>query len=79
MRYITNKPDPTKFESNVSLEGNSVEDGDVGYDVSGVVNLPLGETSALRLVGFTAREAGFIDNVFGTSLGGEVRQLGCRR
>ena len=70
LRYITNKPDPTKFESNVSVEGNSVEDGDVGYDVSGVLNLPLGENSAIRLVGFTAHEAGFIDNVFGTSLGG---------
>jgi outer membrane receptor protein involved in Fe transport len=47
LRYITNKPDPSKFESNVSLEGNTVEDGDVGYDVSAVVNLPLGERSAL--------------------------------
>ena len=70
LRYITNKPDPTKFESNVSVDGNSVEDGDEGYDVSAVVNLPLGENVAIRLVGFTARDAGFIDNVLGTSLGG---------
>jgi outer membrane receptor protein involved in Fe transport len=70
LRYITNKPDPTKFESNVSLELNSVEDGEVGYDVSGVLNLPLSDNVAVRLVGFTAHEAGFIDNVFGTSLGG---------
>jgi outer membrane receptor protein involved in Fe transport len=70
LRYITNKPDPSKFESNVSLEVSSVEDGDTGYDVSAVVNLPLSDNTALRLVGFTAREAGFIDNVLGTSLGG---------
>jgi outer membrane receptor protein involved in Fe transport len=70
LRYITNKPDPTKFESNVSLEINSVEDGDLGYDVSGVLNVPLGDKVAIRLVGFGARDAGFIDNVLGTSLGG---------
>jgi iron complex outermembrane receptor protein len=70
LRYITNKPDPSKFESSVSLEGNSVEDGAEGYDVSAVVNLPLSDNTAIRLVGFTARDAGFIDNVFGTSLGG---------
>ena len=34
------------------------------------MNIPLGETVALRVVGFSARDAGFIDNVLGTSLGG---------
>jgi outer membrane receptor protein involved in Fe transport len=70
LRYITNKPDPGGFESTVSVDANSVDHGDVGYDVSGVLNLPLGQDVALRLVGFTARDAGFIDNVLGTSLGG---------
>ncbi len=70
LRYITNKPDPKAFESSVSLDGNSVQDGDQGYDISGVLNLPLSQNLAIRLVGFTARDAGFIDNVLGTSLGG---------
>ena len=70
LRYITNKPDPAGFETNVSLEGTSVDDGEVGYDLSAVLNLPLSENMAVRLVGFTAHEAGFIDNVLGTSLGG---------
>ena len=70
LRYITNKPDPGGFETNVSLEGTSVDDGEVGYDLSAVLNLPLSENMAIRLVGFTAHEAGFIDNVLGTSLGG---------
>ncbi|MEX0734343.1 MAG: TonB-dependent receptor plug domain-containing protein [Steroidobacteraceae bacterium] len=76
LRYITNKPDPSGFESDVSLDGNSVEDGDLGYDLSGVLNLPLGENVAIRVVGFTAHEAGFIDNVFGTSLGGTFDNAG---
>ncbi|MDP9199922.1 MAG: TonB-dependent receptor plug domain-containing protein, partial [Pseudomonadota bacterium] len=70
LRYITNKPDPNAFESSVSVDANSVEDGDIGYDVSAVLNLPVTDDIAVRLVGFTARDAGFIDNVLGTSLGG---------
>src|SRR6056297_914848 len=71
LRIITNKPDPTAFDAWVELEANQVSDGDAGYDVSGMLNVPLAEDRlALRLVGFTAEEAGFIDNVLGTSPGG---------
>ena len=70
LRYITNKPDPTAFHADVSLDGHTVDHGDEGYELSGVLNLPLGENTAIRLVGFSARDAGFIDNVLGESLGG---------
>ena len=70
LRYITNKPDPTAFTTDVALDAYTVDHGDEGYEVSGVVNVPLGENVAIRVVGFSARDAGFIDNVFGTSLGG---------
>ena len=70
LRYITNKPDPSAFTTDVALDAYTVDHGDEGYEVSGVVNVPLGDTVALRVVGFTARDAGFIDNVLGTSLGG---------
>ena len=70
LRYITNKPDPSGYYSDVSLEGHSVDRGDEGYEVSGVLNLPVGEDVAIRVVGFSARDAGYIDNVFGESFGG---------
>lgn len=71
LRIITNKPDPTGFDAWVELEANTVSDGDFGYDVSGMLNVPLADDKvALRLVGFTAEEAGYIDNVLGTSPGG---------
>jgi len=71
LRIITNKPDPTAFDAWVDLEANQVSDGDAGYDVSAMLNVPLAEDRlALRLVGFTAEEAGYIDNVLGTSPGG---------
>ncbi len=70
LRIITNKPDPELFEGWVDLDVSSVSDGDTGYDLSGMVNVPLSETVALRLVGFVAEDAGYIDNVLGTSPGG---------
>jgi iron complex outermembrane receptor protein len=70
LRYITNKPDPSGYYADVSVDGHSVDQGDEGYELSGVLNLPVGENTAIRLVGFSARDAGFIDNVLGESLGG---------
>ncbi len=51
---------------------NSVDGGSEGYDLSAMVNLPLGERVALRLVGFTAEDAGYIDNVLAQSQGAEA-------
>ena len=70
LRYITNKPDLTGFHAGVSLDGYTVDHGDQGYELSGVLKLPFGEKAAMRLVGFSARDAGYIDNVLGESLGG---------
>jgi outer membrane receptor protein involved in Fe transport len=76
LRYITNKPDVTGFETDVALDAYTVDHGDEGYELSGVVNVPLGENVAIRVVGFTARDAGYIDNVLGTSLGGGFENPG---
>jgi outer membrane receptor protein involved in Fe transport len=71
LRIITNKPDTAAFESWVDLTGESIDGGDLGYDVSAMVNLPLIQDKlALRLVGFTAEDAGWVDNILGTSPGG---------
>jgi len=71
LRIITNKPDTAAFSSWVDLNGESVKGGDLGYDVSAMVNIPLIQDSlALRLVGFAAEEAGWVDNILGPSPGG---------
>ena len=67
LRIVTNKPDPSAFDANVDLDLSSTKSGDMSYDVSGMVNIPLSESWALRLVGFTAKDGGFIDNVLGTT------------
>ncbi len=61
IRYITNQPRLGEFEGHVELDINSVTDGDVGGGVKGMVNLPLGDTAALRLVAYTTEYGGYID------------------
>lgn len=65
LRIITNKPDPTGFEAGYGLELNSVHDGGTGHVAEGFANIPMGENAAIRLVGWTKKDAGYIDNVYG--------------
>ncbi len=66
IRTITNKPDATKFSASYDLQGTYVEDGDQGYTAEGYVNIPLTDTSAIRLVGWYEHTPGYIDNVAGS-------------
>ncbi|WP_295633522.1 TonB-dependent receptor [Novosphingobium sp.] len=65
IRIITNKPNTTKFEGRIDTEINTVHKGGVGGKVEGMINVPISEIAALRIVGFYQRDAGFIDNVPG--------------
>ena len=67
LRFITNKPDPTQFSANVDMMVRTGSESSESHDVSGYANIPVSDTFALRIVGFTATDAGFIDNVFGVS------------
>jgi len=71
LRIITNKPNTDGFSGFIDLTGNTITDGGTGYDINGVVNIPLVEDKlALRLVGFHVKEAGFIDNILAPGLPG---------
>jgi len=68
LRFITNKPDPTEFSGNIDLMMRTGSESAESYDVSGHVNIPMAEDKfALRLVGFSAVDGGYIDNVAGVS------------
>ncbi|MET0658735.1 MAG: TonB-dependent receptor plug domain-containing protein, partial [Steroidobacteraceae bacterium] len=62
IRIITNKPDTEKFSAGYDIEGN-VLDGETGYVVEGFANVPLGDKAAIRLVGWSKHDAGYISNV----------------
>jgi outer membrane receptor protein involved in Fe transport len=66
LRIITNKPDASGFAAGYGVEVNSVSNGGTGYVAEGFVNLPINDMSAIRLVGWKKRDAGYIDNRFGT-------------
>jgi outer membrane receptor protein involved in Fe transport len=65
IRLISNKPDPTAFAAGYGVEVNTVEHGGNGFVTEGFVNLPINESTALRVVGWDKRDAGFVDNVYG--------------
>jgi outer membrane receptor protein involved in Fe transport len=70
IRYVTNKPDASGYSSQVDAEIGTTKGGEESYDVSGHVNIPLGENFAIRAVGFYAHEGGYVDNVPGLNLSG---------
>ncbi|HJY36425.1 MAG TPA: TonB-dependent receptor [Steroidobacteraceae bacterium] len=63
IRIITNKPDATQFAAGYDLEGSTMTDGGNGYLVQGFANLPINDSTAVRLVGWKRHDPGFIDNV----------------
>jgi iron complex outermembrane recepter protein len=67
IRIITNKPDPKAFAAGYDLEGNTVDHGGQGYKFEGFINIPLTDIAAVRLVGWDEKDAGYIDNVHGTT------------
>ena len=66
IRIITNKPDAEKFEAGYDVGINSTSGGDEGYSAEGFVNFPLGESAAIRLVGWYVEEGGWIDEIAGS-------------
>ena len=63
IRIITNKPDTSAFDASYGLEGSTVANGDQGYLAEGMVNVPLGDRAAIRMVGWARHDPGYIDNL----------------
>ena len=52
-------------------------DGEIGYDLAGMTNIPVVEDKVgIRLVGFYASDAGWVDNVLSPSPGGTTDNSG---
>jgi len=63
LRYITNQPKLGRTEGLIEANVNTVEEDDIGGHVKAAINFPLGETAAVRIVGYGQEFAGFIDAV----------------
>ena len=64
IRYITRQPQLGEFEGAAEVSGYTGSDTDVGGALKGMVNAPIGETAAMRLVGYYNEQAGFIDSFY---------------
>jgi len=62
LKYVTNAPDPSGFAATAESGVRSVQAGAVGFDFHGMVNLPLSDVAALRVVGYDNYYPGFTDD-----------------
>ncbi len=61
IRYITNQPDTSRVEGMVEANVNLVGGDDFGGHLKGVVNLPISDNAAVRIVGYHTEYGGFVD------------------
>lgn len=64
VRYITRQPRLGEFEGAVEVGGYTGTDTDWGGGLKGMINAPMGQAAALRLVGYYNEQAGFIDSYY---------------
>ena len=62
VRYITAQPDIGEFGGSVDLSMENLTDGETGGSLRGNLNVPIGESAAMRVVGYRSEFAGFIDS-----------------
>ena len=63
LKFVTNAPDPSGFEARVQGGLESVQDGGLGWSGNAMVNVPLGDTIAVRGSGFYRHNPGYIDRI----------------
>ncbi len=63
IRYITNQPKLGLTEGVIEANINTVEEDDLGGHVKAAINVPLGDTAAVRVVGYGQEFAGFVDAI----------------
>ncbi|MBB4632945.1 TonB-dependent receptor domain-containing protein [Sphingosinicella soli] len=63
LRYVEERPDPSEIALDAEIRGSATEGGAGNYGGAGVVNLPLGDTAALRASAVYDNRGGYIDNL----------------
>jgi len=61
IRLISHKPDPTEFSGRAELTYSDTKNGEGNFIGNAVVNIPLGETLALRASGIYSDMGGYVD------------------
>ncbi len=61
IKYIARKPDSEAFSAFFNSDFSDTDGGGTGYNISGAVNIPMGDTFATRLVAWVTDADGWID------------------
>ncbi len=62
LRIVPNAPRLNRVQGSVSIGAAFTQHGDPGGEAAAVLNLPIGDALALRVVGYGASEGGYIDD-----------------
>ncbi|HKQ13920.1 MAG TPA: TonB-dependent receptor [Steroidobacteraceae bacterium] len=63
LKFVPNPPQTDSAEARVRVSAENVEGGDMGYSGTGMVNVPLGDTFAVRATGYYRDVGGFVDSI----------------
>jgi len=63
IKYVTNAPSTEGFEARFQGSIEDTEDADMGYALTGVVNIPVSDSFALRASGFFRSDGGYIESI----------------
>lgn len=65
LKYVTIDPSTDGVSGQLRVGGSSIENGggELGYNVHGILNVPVADTFAVRASGFKRRDPGYVDNV----------------
>lgn len=63
LKFVTNAPRLGQFEGRAQAGLEAVDDGGLGYSFNALVNVPLGDSAAVRASGYYRRNPGFIDSI----------------
>ena len=63
LKFVTNAPDTREIELRARAGVDSTHGGEMGYNGAGVVNVPLGDTLAIRATGYYRKIGGYVDSI----------------
>lgn len=63
IKYVANPPSTEGFEARFQGSIEDTADADMGYALTGVVNMPVSDTFALRASGFFRSDGGFTESI----------------
>jgi iron complex outermembrane receptor protein len=63
IKVVTNAPDPAAFDASAQGIVSNTDGGGLNYGANGMLNIPFGNTLALRIVGTGSHTSGWIDRL----------------